>query len=111
MKFYGLDSASILTAIADAAGKVPDIIAHRTLGSRGLLVAYNKGLTISYNLKGAESAQVDVLRMDGSKVASFAQQAAVANNLNLPVALTRGTYVVSVRTGKTSMVAPLAVVR
>jgi len=111
VKFYGLDSASILTAIADAAGKVPDIIAHRTLGSRGLLVAYNKGLTISYNLKGAESAQVDVLRMDGSKVASFAQQAAVANNLNLPVALTRGTYVVSVRTGKTSMVAPLAVVR
>jgi hypothetical protein len=105
VKFYGVDVATITNAMG------PTGIKARTLGNRGLNVAYNRGLTVSYNAKGAESAQIDVLRMDGSKVASFTQQAAVASNLSLPVSLTRGTYLVSVRAGKSSMVAPLAVVR
>jgi hypothetical protein len=108
IKLYGMDSTDLAAAIAAA---VPGSgIAARSLGAHHLLASYNKGLVLSYQLTEASKAQIDVLRMDGSKVASFSA-AATATNLSLPVSLSHGTYIVNVRGGKSNFVTPLAVIR
>jgi hypothetical protein len=61
----------------------------------GLKAFYGSQLVLSYKVSGA-TAQIEVVRLDGSKVASI-KAASVANGLALPVALARGTYLVSVR--------------
>jgi len=65
-------------------------------------------LVLTYSVKGA-SAKVDVVRMNGSRVASF-QAAPVANGMSYPVKLQSGSYMVIVR-GESGnrMVTPLAV--
>jgi hypothetical protein len=56
------------------------------------------------------SAQIDVRSLDGARIASF-REAASAQNLSLPVALSRGTYLVSVQGSMARQVALLSVVR
>lgn len=109
IKLYGIDSAGLAAAIINA-DTSKSAIAVRSLGAHHLLASYNKGLVLSYQLTGATKAQIDVLRLDGSKVASFSA-AASASNLSLPVSLSHGTYIVNVRGGKSNFVAPLAVLR
>ena len=123
VRLHGLDSLAVANAI-EATGFFCDypgniippyhpigIDGHRSSLQR-LRVAYDQGLTLSYAFQGAEPVQVEVLRVDGARVASFSRQASVANHLRLPIALTRGTYLVSVRSGKSMRsAARLAVVR
>jgi len=79
----------------------------RTGASRQILATYRDGLQLSYSLPGA--AQIEVLRLDGSLVASHAG-AATVQNLSIPVKLTRGTYLVVVRGGGQVRSATLPVV-
>lgn len=74
-----------------------------------LKVAYGANLVLSYSLPGT-SAQIEVLRLDGSKVASF-KAAATAQNLSLPVSLTRGNYLVTVAGNSKRLASTLAVAR
>ncbi len=54
-----------------------------------------KGLAVSFTVPG-DKAQLDIVRLDGAKVASFTTAASVSN-LSLPVSLQNGTYMVVVR--------------
>jgi hypothetical protein len=74
-----------------------------------LRAAYNSGLVLSYAVPGT-SAQIEVLRLDGSKVASF-KAGATASNLSLPVSLTRGNYLVTVAGASKRLTSTLAVAR
>jgi hypothetical protein len=115
VKFYGIDSqtlfCSLYSPLMSSSSSCDDGIKNRSLGESGLRVAYDQGLTLSYAFQGAEPVEVEVLRVDGARVASFSRQATVANHLRLPIALTRGTYLVNVRSGKSIRSARLAVVR
>jgi hypothetical protein len=86
-------------------------ISNRKVGSKPTLVAnYANGLVLSYALEGVASATIEVVRMDGSRVASF-DGAAKMTNASFPVNLARGTYLAVVRHGTSRMVAPFAVMR
>lgn len=106
---YGVDSAAVAAQECDPTTDVcePDAIAPRA-GFASFHASYNNGLVLTYSVKGA-SAKVDVVRMDGSRVASF-QAAPVANGMSYPVKLQSGSYMVIVR-GESGnrMVTPLAV--
>ena len=108
---YGVDSAEVAALECDPTTDVcePDAIAPRA-GFASFHASYNNGLVLTYSVKGA-SAKVDVVRMDGSRVASF-QAAPVANGMSYPVKLQSGSYMVIVR-GESGnrMVTPLAVTR
>jgi hypothetical protein len=88
VKFYGVTGADGVKA---KAGTVA-----------GLKASYGSQLVLSYNVAGT-TAQIDVVRLDGSKVASI-KASAVANHLALPVSLARGTYLVSVRGNNSRLV-------
>jgi hypothetical protein len=75
-----------------------------------LVANYANGLVLSYALEGVASATIEVVRMDGSRVASF-DGAAKMTNASFPVNLARGTYLAVVRHGTSRMVAPFAVMR
>ncbi|MEN9353013.1 MAG: hypothetical protein RL318_338 [Fibrobacterota bacterium] len=75
-----------------------------------LVANYANGLILSYALDGAGSATIEVVRMDGAKVASF-DGAAKMTNASFPVNLARGTYLAVVRHGASHLVAPFAVMR
>jgi hypothetical protein len=77
--------------------------------NKALKVTYGSGLVLSYAVAGT-SAQVDVIRLDGTRVASF-KEAASAKNLSLPVSLTHGNYLVTVRGSNSRLVSSLAVAR
>lgn len=113
--FHGIDGhtlfCSLYLPLMSSSYSCGDGIKSRSLGESGLRVAYDQGLTLSYAFPGAEPVQVDVRRVDGVRVASFSRQAAVADHLRLPVALTPGTYLVNVRSGPAIRSARLAVVR
>ena len=108
---YGVDSAEVAALECDPATDVCDdpnaAIAPRA-GFASFHASYNNGLVLTYSVKGA-SAKVDVVRMNGSRVASF-QAAPVANGMSYPVKLQSGSYMVIVR-GESGnrMVTPLAV--
>lgn len=109
---YGVDSTEVAALECDPTTDVcdnPDAIAPRA-GFASFHASYNNGLVLTYSVKGA-SAKVDVVRMDGSRVASF-QAAPVANGMSYPVKLQSGSYMVIVR-GESGnrMVTPLAVTR
>ncbi|HXP90624.1 MAG TPA: hypothetical protein VN931_06830 [Fibrobacteria bacterium] len=72
-----------------------DGIKSKTVAANGLKASYGSQLVLSYNVSGT-TAQIDVVRLDGSKVASI-KASPVANQLALPVSLAHGTYLVSVR--------------
>jgi len=110
--FYGMDSTDVAAQECDPTTDVcdnPDAIAPRA-GFASFHASYNNGLVLTYSVKGA-SAKVDVVRMDGSRAASF-QAAPVANGMSYPVKLQSGSYMVIVR-GESGnrMVTPLAVTR
>jgi len=100
IQLYGV-AASDLSAVSAIKG------VHSALA--GLKVTYGSGLVLSYSVAGT-SAQVDVVRLDGSKVASF-KEGATAQNLSLPVSLSHGSYLVSVRGANSRLVSELAVAR
>jgi len=100
IKLYGIASSD-LSAISAIKG------VHSA--NVGLKVAYGSGLVLSYSV-ACSSAQVDVVRLDGSKVASF-KEGATAQNLSLPVSLSHGSYLVSVRGTNSRLVSELAVAR
>jgi len=81
VKFYG----SKMIGVKGAAAR----------GTKSLEASYAKGLVVSYSVPG-DKAEIEVVRMDGSKVASFTKSAS-AKNLALPVSLNNGTYMVVVR--------------
>jgi len=86
-------------------------ISSRKIGGKSALVAnYANGLVLSYALEGAASAKVDVVRMDGSKVASFDAPAS-ASSRSFSMNLARGSYLAVVKGGKASLVAPFAVAK
>jgi len=86
-------------------------LSSRKIGGKSALVAnYANGLVLSYALEGAASAKVEVVRMDGSKVASFDAPAS-ASSRSFPMNLARGSYLAVVKGGKTSLVAPFAVAK
>jgi len=88
-----------------------DGISSRKVGGKASLVAnYANGLVLSYALEGAASAKVDVVRMDGSKVASFDAPAS-ASSRSFSMNLARGSYLAVVKGGKASLVAPFAVAK
>lgn len=65
-------------------------------GTKGLVAEMTtKGLAVSFTVPG-DKAQLEVVRLDGAKVASFTTAASVSN-LSLPVSLQNGTYMVVVR--------------
>jgi len=74
-----------------------------------LRATYTGALQLSYAVDGS-TAQIEVRSLDGTRIASFREGASV-QNLSLPVALARGTYLVSVQGGRTRQVALLSVVR
>lgn len=74
----------------------------------GLVADYGNGLVLSYALRDADAARIDVLETDGRKVAHFDARAS-ARNLSLPLSLSRGRYLVMVEGGASRFVAPLAV--
>jgi hypothetical protein len=88
VKFYGVTA--------------PDGVKSKAATVAGLKASYGSQLVLSYNVAGT-TAQIDVLRLDGSKVASI-KASAVANHLALPVSLARGTYLVSVRGNNSRLV-------
>jgi hypothetical protein len=88
VKFYGITP--------------PDGVKSKTVAATGLKASYGSQLVLSYNVPGS-IAQIDVVRLDGSKVASI-KASAVANQLALPVSLARGTYLVSVRGSNSRLV-------
>jgi hypothetical protein len=65
--------------------------------------SYNSSLHLTYRVDGA-SARIEVRSLGGARIASF-QEGATAQNLSLPVALSRGTYVVTVQGVKTRQAA------
>ncbi|MEN9353118.1 MAG: hypothetical protein RL318_443, partial [Fibrobacterota bacterium] len=71
---------------------------------------YTNVLVLSYALDGAASVKVEVLRMDGRKVASF-EATGSAKNQAFPVTLGQGTYLAVVKGAKASLVAPFVVAR
>jgi hypothetical protein len=77
-------------------------------GSSRLSATYSKGLRLNYALGGTSPVAIEILRLDGRKVASFAGTAS-ASNLTLPISLSRGTYLAVVRSGTSKLVAPFAV--
>lgn len=86
-------------------------ISSQRVGGKPTLVAnYASGLVLSYVLDGAASATIEVVRMDGTKVASF-DGAAKASRATFPMNLARGTYLAVVRNGANRLVAPFAVMR
>jgi hypothetical protein len=92
-------------------GTCTDGISRRMAGSRSSLVAnYTNVLVLSYALDGAASVKVEVLRMDGRKVASF-EATGSAKNQAFPVTLGQGTYLAVVKGAKASLVAPFVVAR
>jgi hypothetical protein len=92
-------------------GTCTDGISRRIAGSRSSLVAnYTNALVLSYALDGTASAKVEVLRMDGRKVASF-EATGSAKNQAFPVKLGQGTYLAVVKGAKFNLVAPFVVAR
>lgn len=69
---------------------------------------YAHGLVLSYALDGASHSKIEVLRLDGTKIATFVH-GAQASNLSLPLNLARGTYLAVVQGGGQKLVAPFAV--
>jgi hypothetical protein len=67
-----------------------------------------RAVVLNYALDGASPVAIEVLRLDGRKVASF-DGAASARNLTLPMNLSRGTWLAVVRSGTSKLVAPFAV--
>jgi len=104
VKMWGLDSLTAANAVIGAIG-----VKGHAVRASGLVADYHNALVLSYSMAGT-SAKVEVVRLDGSKVASF-NAPAVAKNLNLPVSLVRGTYLVVVRGAKATTTAPLVVTR
>jgi len=86
------------------------ISTRKVAGKSALVANYANGLVLSYTLEGAASAKVDVVRMDGSKVASFDAPAS-ASAKSFSMNLARGSYLAVVKGGKTSLVAPFAVAK
>jgi hypothetical protein len=74
-----------------------------------LRATYAGALQLSYAVDGT-LAQIEVHRLDGARIASF-REAASSQNLSLPVALSHGTYLVSVQGSRARQVALLSVVR
>ncbi|MEN9353117.1 MAG: hypothetical protein RL318_442 [Fibrobacterota bacterium] len=94
-----------------ALGGAVDGISRRMADSRSSLVAnYTNALVLSYALDGAASAKIEVLRMDGRKVASF-EATGSAKNKAFPVTLGQGTYLAVVKGAKANLVAPFVVAR
>ena len=88
----------------------PDIAKKgRAQRSGGLIADYHNAVVLSYSLPGA-SAVVEIVRLDGSKVANL-KAPAVARNLSLPVSLARGIYRVIVRGEKQTVSTSLMVAR
>jgi len=86
-------------------------ISSRKIGGMSALIAnYANGLVLSYAFEGAASTKVEVVRMDGSKIASFDAPAS-ASSRSFPMNLARGSYLAVVKGGKTSLVAPFAVAK
>jgi len=77
--------------------------------AKALSATYGKSLVVSFSVPGSK-AELEVVRLDGSKVASFATAASVTN-LALPVSLKNGTYMVVVRGEGARQVVSLSVVR
>lgn len=109
VKMWGLDSATAVAAVAAAVDGSVISVRDRATRAGNLKADYRNGLQISYALAGT-SAKVEILRLDGSKVKSF-EAPATATNLQLPVSLSRGTYLVAVRAAGKTVVAPLSVAR
>jgi hypothetical protein len=95
VKLYGVDPAGIRAA------------GGRT--STALRASYSNGLHLSYRVDGP-GARIEVRHLDGSHVASF-QEAAAVQDLSLPLSLSRGTYVVTVRGMRARQAAVLSVAR
>jgi len=119
MKIVNQKSTDIASATASSVwitnvrlygAKVPDgISSAKVRGAAALSASYNRGLVLSYALEGAQNARIDVVSLDGSKVASFTRSETSAKNLSLPVTLSQGTYLVVVKGGKSNLVAPVSV--
>lgn len=97
VKLWGTDVASGISRSRGASG--PSLVA-----------AYAGALRLSYSLHEHSAAKVEVLRMDGTRVASFEAPASAAGRA-FPVTLGRGTYLAVVRGGSTKLVAPFVVAR
>jgi len=95
VKFYGVDCVEGIEGSHSRA--------------TGLRATYAGALQLSYAVDGT-AAQIDVQRLDGARIASF-RNAATVRDLSLPVALSHGTYLVSVQGSRTRQVALLSVVR
>jgi hypothetical protein len=81
----------------------------KSSSSSALKATYGSSLVLTYSVPGT-TANIDVVRLDGSKVASF-QAAAKATNLSLPVSLSHGNYLVTVRGNSSRLVSALSVAR
>lgn len=77
-------------------------------GSPLQVVSNMRAIVLNYALGGASPVAIEILRLDGRKVASF-EGTASARNLALPMNLARGTYLAVVRSGTSKLVAPFAV--
>lgn len=77
--------------------------------SSSLKATYGSSLVLSYSVPGT-SAHIEVVRLNGTKVASF-DAASSAKNLSLPVSLTHGSYLVTVKGATSRLVSSLAVAR
>jgi len=108
-RFY-VGNVKIWNAVPGVINKSNGISSRRVGGKSALVASYANGLVLSYALEGAASTKVDVVRMDGSKAASFDAPASASSRL-FSMNLARGSYLAVVKGGKTSLVAPFAVAK
>ena len=95
VKIYGIDPDILCVVPWGTPSRCREGV--KGAGARGgsIHASYQNDLVVSYSVPGTK-AHLEIVRLDGSKVASFPVSAS-ATNLSLPVALRNGTYLVVVR--------------
>jgi hypothetical protein len=109
VSLYGLTQAEAAAAIVEACagGKCDGTGVNSVVRNLGLKASYHNGLLVSFKTESS-TANVDVLSLNGSKIAGF-KTAGTVNNVTLPVSLRKGTYVVAIRAAGKTQVVPMVV--
>jgi hypothetical protein len=92
---------------ACAGGKCDGTGVNSVVRNLGLKASYHNSLLVSFKTESS-TANVDVLGLNGTKIAGF-KTAGTVNNITLPVSLRKGTYVVAIRAAGKTQVVPMVV--
>jgi len=104
---YAVNPPAMLGSSSSSPCQIPGLIASRPVRT-DFLARYVHGLVLDY-ATSAQQASVDVLRLDGSRVASFPHLKPSASGMALPLTLSKGTYLVRLQAGKERFVSTMKV--